>query len=505
MPQTSCFVPHMDVTGMIIEPVFDVKDRTKTFLPGSSIHFDCEEGYELEGDEWIIYCKLTGEWSSNPPTCKVLSTFEEIPPAETRMGCPYPTVDPDGAIEDIPPNDPRRSGEGFEAGSPVSFTCNDGYEIQGSSTIICLRNGQWNNPPPICRINLLAVNPVASDLEQCTDPGPIANGGVIVYYSIARARRSPSVSAIKYPVGTRLEYDCIEEYRLQGERQLNCRSTGQWSGKKPTCVAECGLSLVQPSPPILPGTKTIPGEWPWTVAIAVNERNITKFQCSGVLLDSMTILTVAHCVEKDKRYTLFFGIFNFTNGTKESFVEERKNHQHRVLRHPDFSDIALVTFYPPVRLTERIQPICLPTPISTARNLVPGEKGFVSGWELTTNDSQPGEMKMIQIPVISEQTCMEALRKKRVPLAITPDMFGAGLQEGITDFCSVTPGSPMVFYNAEAGRYTLEGLVIWRSNAPCEKRESYILMARVSSFTQWIFEKSQTQKLYLEEFFKLRK
>ncbi|XP_055949631.1 limulus clotting factor C-like isoform X2 [Argiope bruennichi] len=590
-PQSFCTYPEMDETGMIIEPFLDAQERRRPFPPGSKITFDCEEGYEMVGDEWKIYCKLKGQWTSDPPICVDISTYEDtLVPEAVMGGCPVPTVDPNGAMEDIPPDDPRRLGQGFDAGSPVNFTCNDGYELEGSNMIICLRNGRWNSPPPTCRSNLPPVRTAIANIVKCTDPGAIANGGVVVLYSIARVNRTSSVGPLTYPVGTRLTYACVNGYSLQGERQLNCRTTGEWSGEKPICAAipsqprdlhekiststsievewkepspannpitnytvrwinlgndamnssttnetsylieglgaytaysvqvraatvagfgnwteplviqtkisDCGRPSIGISDSSFRNTLTVPEEWPWTVAIS--QKNTDKLLCGGALLDDKTVLTVAHCVRPNREYTLFFGAQELIKGNNNTLVQERES--CRTVLHPEFNhrtfenDIALVNFEPPVQFTEKIRPICLPTSDSTARNVVPETKGFVSGYESTTRGPPSKVMQKIQIPVVSEPTCKEAHRKKRLTLPITPGMFCAGLEEGVPGFCSMASGSPMVFYNPVEDHYTLEGLVSWGASSPCVKKENYITMTKVENFTSWVLENQQVKE-----------
>ena len=37
--------------------------------------------------------------------------------------------------------------------SVATFTCNTGYTLQGSATLICQSNGNWDNADPTCQIN----------------------------------------------------------------------------------------------------------------------------------------------------------------------------------------------------------------------------------------------------------------------------------------------------------------------------------------------------------------
>ncbi|GBL94822.1 Limulus clotting factor C [Araneus ventricosus] len=372
-------------------------------------------------------------------------------------------------------------------GTRLHYSCDEGYVLKGVADLICEDNGFWSEEEP----------PTCAEV-RCEKFGPVSNGRVVVFFTSIDSRRRTidEKGGLNYPVGTRLLYSCDQGYTLLGNKTLICESSGRWSDNEPLCTNKCGRNSIYPNHPAFLGTKTIPGEWPWTVAIAVNEKNTTRFYCSGVLINSNTVLTVAHCVERDRDYILYFGLFRLKFESKDGLVEERTS--SRIIVHPNFNrkafenDIALVIFKPPVRYSERIQPICLPTPASTERNLASEEKGFVSGWEIGEPTSRSQELSIIRIPVLSEQTCTELYRKKGITQPITPVFFCAGLETGIEDFCSMISGSPMVFYDEEMGRYTLEGLVSWGGSRPCEKRENYYVLTKVAAFMQWILDTWQT-------------
>ncbi|GBN37193.1 hypothetical protein AVEN_192803-1, partial [Araneus ventricosus] len=49
--------------------------------------------------------------------------------------------------------EPRRRRQEFPVGTELTFVCNDGFEPEGTTVIVCLRNGQWTSLPPKCRRN----------------------------------------------------------------------------------------------------------------------------------------------------------------------------------------------------------------------------------------------------------------------------------------------------------------------------------------------------------------
>ena len=45
----------------------------------------------------------------------------------------------------------RVSLSGVSVGDTATFTCNDGYELVGDSSLICLSDGSWDSSPPVCQ------------------------------------------------------------------------------------------------------------------------------------------------------------------------------------------------------------------------------------------------------------------------------------------------------------------------------------------------------------------
>lgn len=76
--------------------------------------------------------------------------------------------------------------------------------------ILCQANGSWNTSVPQCEL-----------VTGCDDPGQVAN---------ATRRVDP------FTVGGRAIYTCDIGFQAEGERQLTCMASGQWSAPLPRCV-----------------------------------------------------------------------------------------------------------------------------------------------------------------------------------------------------------------------------------------------------------------------------
>ena len=48
------------------------------------------------------------------------------------------------------PTNGQKQGDVFTFGSTVNFTCNDGFIMNGESSITCLANRRWSALPPTC-------------------------------------------------------------------------------------------------------------------------------------------------------------------------------------------------------------------------------------------------------------------------------------------------------------------------------------------------------------------
>ena len=172
------------------------------FVAGLTVEFDCEEGFNLVG-EGTVTCLENSTWSSELPTC-------------VRVRCPEPQIN----------NSVLLAPKGFLYGFRVLIACQEGFELVGSSELVCLFDGSWSMQLPECR-QLVCEEPTTStDLE-------------IYIVSTPNAQ-------FAYPVGAEIGFRCKEGYTLEGDEKARCEHDQSWSTVVPTCAEiTCSPPLIE--------------------------------------------------------------------------------------------------------------------------------------------------------------------------------------------------------------------------------------------------------------------
>ena len=176
-------------------PVFGISFYNN-YTVGSVVEYDCVNGYDLIGSNTTT-CLPSGEWSAEAPSCR-------------PVDCNEPGSPSDGG-RDINTTTYR---------SLVHYTCDDGFRLVGDSSRECLSSGVWSGDIPQCELIICGSLDI-----------PVA--GVLFY-----ANKT---------VGSIAVYDCIEGFRLEGDRDRICLNNGSWSGDVPSCatITDCGFPEVQ--------------------------------------------------------------------------------------------------------------------------------------------------------------------------------------------------------------------------------------------------------------------
>uniref|UniRef100_A0AAY4E9X3 Sushi domain-containing protein n=1 Tax=Denticeps clupeoides TaxID=299321 RepID=A0AAY4E9X3_9TELE len=169
------------------------------FVFGTIIKYTCNDGYQMMSRADSRICQVSGWSHSLPITCEFLKPHT-------------------GVRVKSPPYDhaPIRTGH------VVEFECSPGTGtvLRGSSKVTCTSTGQWSDSFPVCE-------EVTCELEE-------------IDKSVAVRRRPAHGATVKY--GDALRFQCVHEWmEMQGESEVTCESSGQWSRSFPKCRGNrCG-------------------------------------------------------------------------------------------------------------------------------------------------------------------------------------------------------------------------------------------------------------------------
>lgn len=162
----------------------------------SKVHYECDEGYALNGDPTRM-CQVDGLWDKPSPHCDVISCD---PPEDISHGF--------------------LNGSSFNYNAVVEYVCFDGYEVVGDPTLRCSAKGFWEGMVPQCRL--------------CTCPLPALKFGVVL--------------GREHACGDRVHFRCGDGYKLLGPSQAVCEKGGMWSPGMPVC----GRGRCTAAPPTVP-------------------------------------------------------------------------------------------------------------------------------------------------------------------------------------------------------------------------------------------------------------
>ena len=259
-------IPSCDVITCIVLQI-DYGNITGNNTYNSMIAISCDIGYELHGSSKLT-CQANGTWNDATPTCDMVT-------------CTTPQID----YGSITGNNTYNSA--------IVISCDVGYELNDTSSLICQANGVWNASTPTCNI------------KSCSDPGPAPinggmNGTIYTYNSVIR-------------------YSCNDGYMVNGSEVIVCRANGTWSDGVPTCdIVTCTVSQIDYGN--ITGTNTYNStiEISCDTGYEVYGSSILTCQANGTWSDSIPTCSIKSC--SDPGPTPINGGMNGTMYTYNSIV-----------------------------------------------------------------------------------------------------------------------------------------------------------------------------------------
>ena len=190
---------------------------------GSNASYTCETGYMLNGDMTRM-CQDNGDWSGSAPTCdstlNYIALYFMISFLYTvAVDCGDLTDPTDGAVN-------TSSGTTFNMNA--TYSCNTGYNLNGTNTRTCQADRMWSGNEPACDSTL-------SSLVHCVQCFNCLFFPAVVTCSALSDPTNGMVSVPNNNFGTVANYMCNTGYMLTGDVIRVCEVNGDWSGTASTC------------------------------------------------------------------------------------------------------------------------------------------------------------------------------------------------------------------------------------------------------------------------------
>ncbi|XP_067839671.1 sushi, von Willebrand factor type A, EGF and pentraxin domain-containing protein 1 [Heptranchias perlo] len=266
----------------------------------SAVTYLCNNGYYLLGD-YKLFCADDGNWTGVVPVCLDLDECALGSDCDKKSECintvgsytctcrpPY-TGDGRNCTDPISCKDPGKPAHGLSRGSvhivggQVTFSCEEGYQLNGTENVTCLEDGQWSDPVPHCQARSCEVPDVpangtaegtnltyGSKVAYSCNKGYVLSGAAEIscLANGSWSHETPACEPLMCPTPqdtdsgrydlngitylSTVSYTCNNGYQLRGLPTLTCNSTGQWNGTAPVCeIISCG------PPPALPNADIV--------------------------------------------------------------------------------------------------------------------------------------------------------------------------------------------------------------------------------------------------------
>ncbi|XP_068113933.1 trypsin-like [Hyperolius riggenbachi] len=192
--------------------------------------------------------------------------------------------------------------------------------------------------------------------------------------------------------------------------------------------------------------------------------------CGGSLINSLWVVSAAHCYKASVQVRLGEHNIATTEGT-EQFINSAKSIRHASYNSRTLdNDIWLIKLASAATINSYVKAIGIASATSAA-----GTSCLISGWgnTLSSGTNMPSLLQCVDAPILTSAQCSNAY-----PGEITGNMICVGYLEGGKDSCQGDSGGPVVC-NGQ-----LQGIVSWGYG--CALRNYPGVYTRVSNYNSWI-------------------
>ncbi|XP_040264429.1 E-selectin-like isoform X2 [Bufo bufo] len=142
----------------------------------SICEFTCEVGFQLKGSN-SLFCQSSGEWSETTPQCIAVSCMSLQSPEHGKVNCSY------------------AFGE-YRYKSICNITCEEGFDLQGSTSLLCQNTGEWSESTPICLAHNVSLEKQRQSYTEAyvlTSCGLILSGLMAYGINYYRKKKNPGL------------------------------------------------------------------------------------------------------------------------------------------------------------------------------------------------------------------------------------------------------------------------------------------------------------------------
>ncbi|XP_023340029.1 ovochymase-1 [Eurytemora carolleeae] len=260
--------------------------------------------------------------------------------------------------------------------------------------------------------------------------------------------------------------ECIYRRRHDTTGELFCFGFGSLTSE----CADCGISNILPKPRIQNGKPTGPNKYPWMVFVITILKTGDMLTCGGSLINKQYVITAAHCTIAAEQISVTLSENDFEADDGEKNVQVCDN----PLEHPGYNDsdfmagwdIAIIKLCNPVRFSQTVSPVCLPSMQSEGTEFE-NLDAIVTGWGITSPSSNVSNLLLeAEVRTLSNADCCNP-DKGHLYDCPFPDSLICAVGDGEAGACVGDSGGPLMIRNSN-GVFTIFGIVSG-GNAFCTK------------------------------------
>ena len=223
---------------------------------------------------------------------------------------------------------------------------------------------------------------------------------------------------------------------------------------------------------------------PWQVSLRLPDTN--WHYCGGIILDSKTVLTAAHCNPwvGDKVY---IGNPNRNYGGKNILIQRVIKNRYKPFNESSLEhDVLIIKLNKSIKFSHKVRPVCLPS-----HHYKPQMKDicYVSGWGVKSDTNPTASLWLMynKMKILSNDKCRALYYWiENYGYKITKDMLCANSEDGVAvsgaGACYGDSGGPLVCL--EDGKPVIAGIVSFGYG--CGRAYSPGVYARVTSYRRFI-------------------